>query len=481
MITTSINPLATITGDRTMWCGIPEQAMSYVIAEAVQKHSGTTVLFATDANQAQRWFEELNFFLGKQSVPIALFPDWETLPYDAFSPHQDIISDRLRLLSKLPSWSQGIVIVPVITALHRLAPTNYIQQHSLVLKNKDSLELTSMREQLERSGYQCVSTVQEHGEFAVRGSILDIFPMGSKMPFRIELFDDEVESIRTFDPDNQRSVATLESIEVLPAKEFPLHKNGISTFKNRWHTFFTSHRDVSIYDDVSKGISAPGIEYYLPLFFEQTATLFDYLPKNTLMIYPRNLPEVVEHLWKDIQNRYTEYNIDHRRPLLPPNEIFLRNEQFFEKVGAGKRLLVTAELLEEKAGVHAWNFQLPPALHADHRETEPLKKLIAFAKSNVQLQCILCVESPGRRETLIDLLRNSGLSLQPVNSWLQARQAAQKMDLHICVGPLDRGFILSDQSLIVLTEQDIFGQRVAQSRRRQRDAQSRLILENAIK
>ncbi|MGY8830475.1 MAG: transcription-repair coupling factor, partial [Pseudomonadales bacterium] len=211
-------------------------------------------------------------------LPVLHFPDWETLPYDLFSPHQDIISQRIAALYRLPELKHGVLVVPITTALHRLAPKRFLLGSSLVMQVSQQLDVNQMRGNLEAAGYRCVDTVYEHGEFAVRGALIDLFPMGSSQPYRIDLFDDEIETLRTFDPETQRSIDKVESIKLLPAREFPLEKKAVTDFRGRFRERFdVDFRRCPIYQDLSTGITPAGIEYYLPLFFEETATLFDYL------------------------------------------------------------------------------------------------------------------------------------------------------------------------------------------------------------
>jgi transcription-repair coupling factor (superfamily II helicase) len=233
-----------------------------------------------DSQSAERLEQELKFFA--PDLPVLHFPDWETLPYDLFSPHQDIISQRIASLYRLPELEHGVLVVPITTALHRLAPTRFLLGSSLVLDVGQKLDVELMRTRLEASGYRYVDTVYEHGEFTVRGALIDLFPMGSKLPYRIDLFDDEIETLRTFEPETQRSIDKVDSVRLLPAKEFPLQKEAVTRFKARFRERFdVDFRRSPIFQDLSSGITPAGIEYYIPLFFEETSTLFDYLPQDT--------------------------------------------------------------------------------------------------------------------------------------------------------------------------------------------------------
>src|SRR5690606_4274610 len=238
-------------------------------------------------------------------LPVLHFPDWEILPYDLFSPHQDIVSQRIATLSRLHDLKQGVLILPVTTLLHKLPPASFYQGQSFALDIGQTFHTEATRTQLEAAGYHCVDTVYEHGEFAVRGSIIDIFPMGQDTPFRIELFDDEIETLRTFDPETQRTLDKVESIRILPAREFPLNTGAIRTFKTRWFDFFEHDpKACPVYTDVSQGIAPAGIEYYLPLFFsEDLASFLDYLPRKTLVIHDARLEQAANQFRKDAEQR----------------------------------------------------------------------------------------------------------------------------------------------------------------------------------
>ena len=262
------------------WGNLPGAAQSLAIAEAAGASRRFTLLLTEGSQSAERLQEELRFFA--PDLPVLHFPDWETLPYDLFSPHQDIISQRIAALYQLPELTRGVLVVPIATALHRLPPPAFLLGSSLVLDVGQRLNVEATRTRLEAAGYRCVDTVYEHGEFAVRGALLDLYPMGSELPYRIDLFDDEIETLRTFDPETQRSVDKVDSVRLLPAREFPLEKKAVADFRARFRERFdVDYRRCPLYQDLSSGLVPAGIEYYLPLFFEQTATLFDYLPSDT--------------------------------------------------------------------------------------------------------------------------------------------------------------------------------------------------------
>ncbi|HKJ76805.1 MAG TPA: transcription-repair coupling factor, partial [Gammaproteobacteria bacterium] len=275
-------------GQWTRWGRLYGSSTGLALAAAAERHDGPLLAVAPDTLSATRLEQEVRFFLGEETgLPVLSVPDWETLPYDVFSPHHDIVSDRLAALYRLPTLERGVLILPLPTLMQRLPPRAFLEAHALMLDVGDRLDLDAMRTRLEASGYRYVSEVLEHGDFAVRGSLLDLYPMGSRLPYRIELFDEEVESLRTFDPETQRSLDKVDQVRLLPAREFPLDEEGVRHFRQAFRMAFEGDpQRCPVYRDVSQGLPPPGIEYYLPLFFEETAALFDYLPDSALLATP---------------------------------------------------------------------------------------------------------------------------------------------------------------------------------------------------
>ncbi len=452
-------------GERQRWGKLYGSAFGLVISEAARSSTSIVVAITPDTASATRLEYELRFYnSGPDALPLLGFPDWETLPYDTFSPHQDIISERLATLQRLPQLERGILILPVSTLMQRIAPRGYIDGHSLALDTGDTLQLEEMRRRLENAGYRCVSQVMEHGEFAVRGSLLDLFPMGSRQPYRIELFDDEVESIRTFDPESQRSEEKVENIRLLPAREFPLHEEAIRRFRETYRSRFEGDPQKSVvYRDVSNGLAPPGIEYYLPLFFEQTATLLDYLPESALLFSLEGVDDGAERFWQECQERFqvAQYHIEH--PPLPPAELFLDTSTLFGNLKRFPRTeLQRFELHGER---HSSNFssEQPPLLTLDPRAEEPSARLRSFA-AGFDGRILFAAESPGRRENLLQLLRGCGIQPQAVESWREFIDG----DTHhgIVVAPLEQGLLLRDPAIAVVAETQLYGEQVMQRRRR---------------
>ncbi len=472
--------LPTKAGDIKTWGNLKGSGTSWSIAEASLQHDGLTLVIAPDTFTALQIEQDLAFFCGEDHE-ILSFPDWETLPYDSFSPHQDIVSQRLATLFRLPQVTKGTLVVPLSTGMHRVTPHQFLTGRSLVLDTGQQFDIEITRTQLEESGYRCVDSVYDHGEFAVRGAIVDIFPMGSEVPYRIELFDDEIDTLRTFNPETQRSIEKMDSVRLLPAKEFPLNSDAITQFKLRWkEAFDVDHRSCPMYQDINDGIASAGIEYYLPLFFDNTETLYDYLPKNTLIITPEKLDDVATHFWHDCHIRYEELRHDTIKPILAPKDLFLPVDYFFSQLKNFKRISVQSEPVEEKPGRYSLPLDTPQELYIDAKAQQPLAKLESFlteAKDR-NVRILFCAESAGRKETLLELLGR--IRNHPKNSTSWNDFLNDNAPHSIIVGPLAEGLVIDDDTPItVITEGQLFGQRVMQTRRRKKtDDQSDNIIKN---
>ncbi|WP_330115258.1 transcription-repair coupling factor [Pseudomonas sp. JS3066] len=456
-------PLPSAAG-KQHWGNLPGAALSLAIAEAASAGKRFTLLLTADSQTAERLEQELGFFA--PDLDVLHFPDWETLPYDLFSPHQDIISQRVDTLYRLPGVKRGVLVVPITTALHRLAPTRFLLGSSLVLDVGQKLDVEQMRLRLEAAGYRCVDTVYEHGEFAVRGALIDLFPMGSDLPYRIDLFDDEIETLRTFDPETQRSVDKVESIRLLPAREFPLDKKAVTDFRGRFRERFdVDFRRCPIYQDLASGITPAGIEYYLPLFFEETATLFDYLPADTQVFSLPGIEQAAEQFWSDVRNRYEERRVDPERPLVPPAEVFLPVEDCFARLKGSPRLILSQEDVEPGVGRERFSARALPDLAIQAKATEPLAALRRFI-DEFPGRVLFSAESAGRREVLLEMLARLKLRPLEVEGWPEFVASSER--LAITIAPLDEGLLLDDPGLALIAESPLFGQRVMQRRRRER-------------
>ncbi|MEZ5528932.1 MAG: transcription-repair coupling factor [Porticoccaceae bacterium] len=449
-------------GDKRLWSGAHGAGAALAIAEASCHHKGLTLVITESARAAQELESELHFFLAGER-PVFPFPDWETLPYDLFSPHQDIVSERLRTLFRLPGVAAGVVVVPISTLMHRLPPREFVSQRAFDYRTGDTLDIEQLRSQLENAGYRCVDTVVEHGEFAVRGALIDIFPMGARQPFRIDLFDDEIETLRTFDPETQRTLEQTDSICLLPAREVPLDKSAIRRFKDNWLSRFdVDERRCPVFQDVSAGIPPQGVEYFMPLFFEQCVSLFEYLPANCQVFTDGAVEQAAEKFWKDASQRYQEYNIDPTRPLLPPTEIFIPVGELFAELKRYPRTVLNESASTTKSAL-TLAFGALPDIAVDAKADNPLKKLQTYLSGDKQ-RVLFCAESAGRRESLLELLQRQGLRPVDLPDWQAFATGADA--LAITVFPLTRGFSLTAPDLAVITETELFGQQVMQRRRR---------------
>ena len=446
--------------NKQLWGNLPGAAQGLAIAAAARSTQRFTLLLTDNSQSAERLKDELAFFAPE--VPVLHFPDWETLPYDVFSPHQDIISQRVAALYQLPQLQQGILIVPINTALHRLAPKSFMLDASLVLDVGQKLDVESMRSRLQASGYQCVDTVYEHGHFAVRGALFDLFPMGSDVPYRIDLFDDEIETLRTFDPETQRSNDKVESIRLLPAREFPLDKKARADFRARFRERFdVDFRRCPLYQDLASGIIPAGIEAYLPLFFEDTSTLFAYLPDDAQVFSLAGVDTAAEVFWQDTRSRYEERRGDLERPLLPPADLFVAIDEYYGALKDHSRIVIDSEDLSPSVGRERLPVLTFPDLSLDPRAAEPLSKVKDFLES-FKGRTLFTVETAGRREVFLELLQRINVIPDEVATWDEFLTSTAP--IAICVAPIEAGLLLDDIALI--PESALLGQRVIQRRRR---------------
>ncbi len=410
------------------------------------------LIVTANAFEAQRLLEEIPFFAPE--IQVYLLPDWETLPYDVFSPHPDLISERLATLYQISQAQADVVIVPIATALLKLPPVSFLSAHTFMLKKGQRLEVDALRQQCAHAGYHHVSQVISPGEFSVRGGLIDLFPMGSVLPYRLDLFDDEIESIRTFDVDTQRSLYPVPEIRLLPAREFPLDEAGITKFRSQFREQFEGDpQRAKIYKDVSKGIATGGIEWYLPLFFDETATLFDYLPKDTHIVLHSNLDKAAQQFWFDAQSRYKLLAYDPERPILPPENLLLKTDVFFKQSHDFLQLSMSLEPAESL-----------PALEIERRADNPLHKLQDFL-AETKKRVLICAESLGRRETILQLFTEHGLGIALCENWQSFLEG--QAPVMLAVSALHQGFL--QQEFAIVTEAELYASTVRQQRRREKE------------
>jgi len=476
--TQEISPLYPILpsqrGETIIWNRLFGSSRGLAIAQAARAHPDPLLVITADARTAQQLEDELHFYLGGEETapPVLPFPDWESLPYDAFSPHQDIISQRLLTLYKLPELKSGIILLSVATLMHRLPPREYVSAHSFIWDVGDTLDLDDFRRQLMRSAYQSVSQVMQPGEFAVRGGLIDLFPMGSSKPYRIDLFDNQIESIREFDPETQLSGSKHRAIHLLPAREYPSTPEASQKFRQAFRLHFEGDpQKVALYRDVSKGLSPAGIEYYLPLFFDQTATLFDYLPASTLCLTEQAAPQCAQQFRRQAEERYALLRHDRERPILPPAMLFLDSTELDVALQKLPRieLLPPASSATVTGAIINFSTQPPPILPVEHKFTksesgsETMHAALFDYLRSYRGRILMAAETPGRREVLRGLLQEHGFQPVACENWPAFLPAKYKLGL--ACATLDKGLLLQDPAIAVITEPQLYGERVLQRRR----------------
>ncbi|MFE8049410.1 transcription-repair coupling factor [Brenneria goodwinii] len=447
------------SGEQRLLGQLTGAACAVECAEIIDRHAGLVILIAPDMQNALRLHDEIQQFTDQ---PVTTLPDWETLPYDSFSPHQEIISNRLATLYQLPLMERGVLILPVNTLMQRVCPHNFLHGHALMLKKGQRLSRDKLRSQLEQAGYRSVDQVMEHGEFATRGALLDLFPMGSDEPYRIDFFDDEIDSLRLFDVDTQRTLNEVPLINLLPAHEFPTDKNAIELFRSQWREQFEVRRDAEhLYQQVSKGTWPAGIEYWQPLFFNQPLpSLFSYFPDHTLIVNTGDIEQGADRFWQDTQQRFESRRVDPMRPLLPPESLWLRIDSLFAELKKWPRIQLRTDTLPQKAANENLGYQPLPDLAIQHQQKAPLDPLRRFIEQ-FDGQVIFSVESEGRRETLQELLARIKLKPAPIDRLEQA----QKRGAYLMIGASEHGFIDTLSQRALICESDLLGERV--NRRRQ--------------
>ena len=440
----------------------------FAAGQAAQ-HKLTAVITAEPAD-TQRLEAELPFFA--PGLRVAVFPDWETLPYDTFSPHQDLISERLatlwRILNSKERGAIDVVLMPASTALVRLAPPSFLAGYTFHFKQKEKLNEAALKAQLTLAGYTHVSQVVSPGEYAVRGGLIDLFPMGSLVPYRVDLFGDEVESIRTFDPDTQRSLFPVPEVRLLPGREFPLDDNARTAFRARWREKMEGDPSkVRLYKDMGSGLASGGIEYYLPLFFDQTATIFDYLgagdEESATLVLHGEVDAALERFWVDTRERHRFLAADRERPILPPEELFLKPEDFFALCNRHAQLSVRGN--DEVSWARAL-----PDLSVERGTPEPLQRL-KHQVGTTPCRVLIVAETEGRRESLLELLRDS--QIEPPSVANLAEFQASDVHFAIAVAPLARGFIWfepdAETTIQFVTETELFATSPTARRRRKQE------------
>jgi transcription-repair coupling factor (superfamily II helicase) len=435
------------------------------------------LVLTESAWQAQRLLQEIPFFAPQ--LRVHMLPDWETLPYDHFSPHHDLVSERLATLCQMVRGDFDIALVPVTTALYRMAPVDFITANTFYFRQGAKLGAEALRHQLTLAGYNHVTQVVAPGEYSFRGGLIDLYPMGSPLPYRIDLFDETIDSIRSFDVDSQRSIMKVPEVRLLPAREFPMDEAARTAFRQRFRERFEGDPSRSqVYKDVSKGIPTAGIEYFLPVFFDSTALVTDYLPKNTTVCLRPGITEAIDEFWADTRGRHAIVRGDLANPVLPPQELFLTEEAFFGAIKPFPRIDLAA-IAPAMAGSPAAELEfnnknndlmnsatspLPP-LHVERRADDPLHRLRGFADSYPG-RILVLAEALGRRETMLEYFAEYGLKPTQVTDWAQFNASSEHFMLG--VAPLSNGFIDTVAQIALITENELYASQVRQ--RAARDA-----------
>jgi len=485
------------------WRGLHGSAPALALAESLARDERLYLIVTRGARDLERLAAEIRFFGGAE-VTVLILPDWEVLPYDVFSPHPDIVSQRLRTLFHLPQARRGCLIVAADTLLQRLPPREYIQSRTFELAVGDTLALEPFRARLIDAGYASVSEVGSPGEFAVRGSLIDVFPMGSAEPLRIDLFDDEIEALRRFDPETQRSLDSIERVRLLPAREIPLDPDAVRAFRRRYRTRFEGDpMQSAVYRGVSAGVAPAGIEFYLPLFFDATATLFDYLPRDAVVVHEAGVAQELDRAWRDIGARHEDRRHDIERPVVTPRELFLEPRELAERAAAFASIALESDgggaaapasnavqsssaASASPPGAAAPSFRaaqpssgaahpgeavatfptVPPrALTIDPRAERPLAPLEAFL-AELGGRVVIGADSPGRREVLHEMLASQFPELAVVPDWRAF--VAGRQTLALTVAPDVEGLQITTPPVALISESQLFGARARQERRRRR-------------
>ena len=434
----------------------------------------THVIVCAQPADCSRLAAEIAWFAPE--LAIARLPDWETLPYDSLSPHQDLVSERLAALHRLQQGKLDVLLVAASTAAHRLAPPSWLASRTFQFAQGMKIDEAALKSQLTLAGYEHVEQVLRPGEYTVRGGLIDLFPMGSPLPYRLDLFDDELESLRTFDPDTQRSLYPVKEVNLLPGREFPLDEPARTAFRGRWRERFDGDPSrVTLYRDIGNGVAPAGIEYYLPLFFEQTATLFDYLPDSAELVLHGDIQGQLQAFRQDALQRFDFIGHDAERPALTPDELFLTPEQFFVRSQAFARVSVptvspdardlaaggqtdsnpTSPMPPATGRARAFNAFAVPNVAVNRRQDDPVGALRNVLDAPPLItgapeKRLIIAESLGRRETLQELFAESGLKVATAEDWATAM--ATDAAVVLTIGPLQRGFRLADGQLLVITE-----------------------------
>ncbi len=463
-------PLPSGRQSRAWWrAPASPSALAWYLLQAARAHEGPVLAIARDNHQAHQLEGDLQTLLGGNAdLPVLPFPDWETLPYDQFSPHPDIVSQRLAALHTLPTLKRGIVVVPIQTLMQRLPPLRHIVGGSFDYRVGQVLDFDAEKRRLEAASYRHVPQVLDPGDFAVRGGLLDVYPMGATAPLRIELLDDSIDSIRQFDPESQRSLEKIDEVQLLPGREVPLDDTAVARAMELLRDRFdVDTRRSALYQDLKAGLPPAGIEYYLPLFFDQTATLFDYLGERALPLLADGANACADVFWTQAQSRYEQRRHDIERPLLPPDELYLPPDVLRERLNQIARIDVCGSEHARHGDAQPLGDQPAPSLPLAQKDNAPGDALRGFL-DHYPGRVLIAADSAGRREALLEVLQSADLKPEVVHDFGSFLQAGDALRFAIAVAPLEDGFALDAPRIAVLTERQLFPERATQPYRRKR-------------
>ena len=442
------------------WSGLRGSSVALAIQSAAAKYDGITLVVTRSSHQAHMLARDIEL-LATTALPVWMFPDHETLPYDPFSPHPDIIADRLKTLAALAAAQQGILLSPVSSLVQRLPPADYILQRSFDLAAGQTLSIEDFRRRLHHAGYDSAEQVYQPGQYAIRGSVIDLYPSGSSTPYRLDLFDEEIESIRVFDPDSQRSTGRVDRIGLLPAREYPCDDAALESFRRSFRLRFdVDTRDVTLYQDLRAGVIPQGLEQYLPLFHEHTSFLLDYLPQRPVVILQEGSFDAADDLARRTRERWEQRRYDLERPVLEPEELFIGPDELRTSLAT----CTTIALPDSEPGgaptqSTAFLSEPPPDLHIHERGREPAATLLEFLEA-CPGRVLFAADTTGRREVMKSTLAAFGVVPAPFDSF--AAFCAAEAPLGLAVLPIEEGFVLpgpAPQGLALITESQLFGGR----------------------
>ena len=466
-----LNPQgARFTAGSKTWTGLHGSSTALALLSAARAHDGIVLVVTRSSHQSHLLEQDIGLF-SDGSLPILHFPDHETLPYDPFSPHPDIIAERLATLSSLAAVKNGLLLVPMATLMQRLPPRSHALGQNIQLKVGQSLVINEFRERLQQAGYSHNDPVYQAGQYAVRGSVIDLFPSGNKMPLRIDLFDEEIDSLREFDPESQRSSGSLTEFNMLPAREYPCDTASFEDFRKAFrYRFVVDTRKVALYQDLRQGIHPQGLEQYLPLFFEQTESLLDYLPANPLVVIQQGVKEAADDFWSSMTERWEQRRHDVERPVLDPTELYFEAGGLHQQLDSYDTVNLQDTVKPGKPAV-LFDTAIAPDLHIHDRGQEPAAALLKFARE-FPGRVMFAADTTGRREVLSETLAAFGIRPHRFESWNKFETSGDQLGLSVL--PVEAGFIAGN-TFAILTESQLFGGRVrvkTTRKRSERDPES---------